>query len=84
MQETVGWIGVGSMGHRMSRHLGNAGYPLLVADAASTERAPEGDSIAHTNAEVAARAATIFLSLPDGAVSQTVARELAAAPDRKA
>jgi 3-hydroxyisobutyrate dehydrogenase-like beta-hydroxyacid dehydrogenase len=84
MQETIGWIGVGSMGHRMSRHLGNAGYPLLVADAASTERAPKGASIAHTNAEVAARAATIFLSLPDGAVSQTVARELAAAPDRKA
>jgi len=84
MQETIGWIGVGSMGHRMSRHLGNAGYPLLVADAVSTERAPEGASIAQTNAEVAARAATIFLSLPDGAVSQTVARELAAAPDRKA
>jgi len=84
MQETIGWIGVGSMGHRMSRHLGNAGYPLLVADAASTERAPKGASIAQTNAEVAARAATIFLSLPDGAVSQTVARELAAAPDRKA
>ncbi len=84
MQETIGWIGVGSMGHRMSRHLGNAGYPLLVADAASTERAPRGASIAQTNAEVAARAATIFLSLPDGVVSQAVARELAAAPDRKA
>jgi 3-hydroxyisobutyrate dehydrogenase len=84
MQETIGWIGVGSMGHRMSRHLGNAGYPLLVADAASTKRAPNGASIAKTNAEVAARAATIFLSLPDGAVSQTVARELAAAADRKA
>ena len=84
MQETIGWIGLGSMGHRMSRHLSNAGHPLLVADAASTERAPKGASIAQTNAEVAVRAATIFLSLPDGAVSQTVARELATAPDRKA
>ena len=84
MQETIGWIGLGSMGHRMSRHLGNAGYPLLVADAASTERAPKGANIAKTNAEVAARAATIFLSLPDGVVSQTVARELATAPNRKA
>ena len=84
MQETIGWIGLGSMGHRMSRHLGNAGYPLLVADAASTERAPKGASIAQTNAEVAVRAATIFLSLPDGVVSQTVARELATAPDRQA
>jgi 3-hydroxyisobutyrate dehydrogenase-like beta-hydroxyacid dehydrogenase len=84
MQETIGWIGVGSMGHRMSRHLGNAGYPLLVADAVSTERAPKGAGIAKSNAEVAARAATIFLSLPDGVVSQTVARELAAARNRKA
>jgi 3-hydroxyisobutyrate dehydrogenase len=33
---------------------------------------------------VATRAATIFLSLPDGVVSQTVARELAAARNRKA
>ena len=23
MKETIGWIGVGSMGHRMSRHLAN-------------------------------------------------------------
>lgn len=84
MQETIGWIGVGSMGHRMSRHLSNAGYPLLVADAASTERAPKGARIAQCNAEVAARAAIVFLSLPDGVVSQTVARELASAPDRKA
>src|SRR5262245_55690317 len=82
MRETIGWIGVGSMGHRMSRHLANAGYPLLVADAVSTQRAPKGADIARSNAEVAARAATIFLSLPDGVVSQTVAGELAAAGDR--
>ena len=54
MKETIGWIGVGSMGHRMSRHLGVAGYPLVVADAASTERAPAGAAIAKSNAEVAA------------------------------
>ena len=83
MRETIGWIGVGSMGHRMSRHLASAGYPLLVADAASTERAPKGADIAGSNAEVAARAATIFLSLPDGVVSQTVTREIATAPGRK-
>ena len=65
MKETIGWIGVGSMGHRMSRHLHKAGYPLVVADAMSTERAPEGASIAKSNAEVAARAATVILSLPD-------------------
>ena len=48
MKETIGWIGIGSMGHRMSRHLVAAGYPLVVADAAQivgeralSELAPE-------------------------------------------
>ena len=43
-----------------------AGYPLVVADAVSTERAPAGATIAKSNAEVAAQADTIILSLPDG------------------
>jgi 3-hydroxyisobutyrate dehydrogenase len=83
MKETIGWIGVGSMGHRMSRHLAAAGYPLVVADAVSTERAPPGASVAKSNAEVAERAETVILSLPDGKVSLAVAQELAAAPKRK-
>ena len=83
MKETIGWIGVGSMGHRMSRHLGAAGYPLVVADAASTERAPAGAVVARSNAEVAQRADTVILSLPDGKVSEAVARELAAAKSRR-
>jgi 3-hydroxyisobutyrate dehydrogenase-like beta-hydroxyacid dehydrogenase len=82
MKETIGWIGVGSMGHRMSRHLGAAGHPLVVADAASTARAPEGTAVARTNAEVAARAETVILSLPDGTASVAVAREMAAATPR--
>ena len=83
MAGTIGWIGVGSMGHRMSRHLTAAGHPLVVADAVSTERAPEGAKIAKSNAEVAALADTIILSLPDGSVSEAVAREIAAASPRK-
>lgn len=83
MTETIGWIGIGSMGHRMSRHLVDAGHPLVVADAASTERAPPGATIAKSNAEVAALANTIILSLPDGNVSQAVAREIAATSARK-
>jgi 3-hydroxyisobutyrate dehydrogenase len=84
MADTIGWIGVGSMGHRMSRHLVAAGHSLVVADAASTERAPPGARIATGNAEVAALAETVILSLPDGNVSQAVAREIAAAAPRKA
>jgi 3-hydroxyisobutyrate dehydrogenase len=83
MTETIGWIGIGSMGHRMSRHLVTAGHSLVVADAASTERAPPGVTIAKSNAEVAGLAETVVLSLPDGSVSQAVAREIAGASPRK-
>jgi 3-hydroxyisobutyrate dehydrogenase-like beta-hydroxyacid dehydrogenase len=84
MTETIGWIGLGQMGHRMSRHLADAGHALVVADAASTEKAPPGSKVAKSNAEVAALADTIILSLPDGNVSQTVARDIASASPRKA
>ena len=84
MKETIGWIGLGQMGHRMSRHLATAGHALVVADAATTERAPPGVRVAKSNAGVAAEADTVILSLPDGNVSQAVAREIAAASPRKA
>ena len=78
MKETIGWIGIGSMGHRMSKHLAKAGYPLVMADAVSTKLAPPGATIAKSNAEVAEKADVIILSLPDGSVSEAVAREIAA------
>lgn len=84
MGETIGWIGVGSIGHRMARHLAKAGHALVVADAGSTARAPEGSKIAKSNAEVAASTETVILSLPDGKISVAVAREIANAPGRKA
>jgi 3-hydroxyisobutyrate dehydrogenase len=83
MKETIGWIGVGSMGHRMSRHLVEAGYAVVVADAVSTERAPPGTTVAKSNAEVAKQADIIILSLPDGNVSQAVAKEIAATSPRR-
>src|SRR5678810_765726 len=83
MKETIGWIGVGSMGHRMSRHLVAAGHALVVADAVSTEKAPPQARVAGSNAEVAALADMIILSLPDGRASEAVARELATASPRR-
>jgi 3-hydroxyisobutyrate dehydrogenase len=83
MADTIGWIGIGSMGHRMIQHLAKAGHALVVADAASTERAPPQARVANSNAEVAALADTIILSLPDGSVSERVAREIAEASPRK-
>ena len=46
MTGTLGWIGIGSMGHRMTRHLVAAGHKLIVADAVSTERAPADAKVA--------------------------------------
>jgi 3-hydroxyisobutyrate dehydrogenase len=83
MTETIGWIGLGQMGHRMSRHLANAGHALVVADAATTERAPPGSRVAGSNAEMAAQADIVILSLPDGTVSEAVAREIAGASPRR-
>lgn len=84
MKETIGWIGVGSIGHRMAKHLAKAGYRLVVADAGSTARAPEGSTIAKSNAEVAQAAEIVILSLPDGKVSEKVAAEIAETRNAKA
>lgn len=84
MTGTIGWIGVGSIGHRMARHLATAGHTLVVADAASTAKAPAGATIAASNEEVAAKSDLIILSLPDGKISLKVAQEIAAAKGRRA
>jgi 3-hydroxyisobutyrate dehydrogenase len=83
MTDAIGWIGLGNMGHRMSRHLAAAGHQLVVADFAGTERAPAGAETAQSNASVGQRAETVILSLPDGAATLAVARELAGAKQRR-
>ena len=79
---TIGWIGLGQMGHRMARHVAEAGYPMIVADAASTELAPKKVSHAGSNGEVGAQASVVVLSVPDGAASLAVCRDLIAAQPR--
>ncbi|MCH8238384.1 MAG: NAD(P)-dependent oxidoreductase [Proteobacteria bacterium] len=78
-----GFAGLGQMGGPMAANMAAAGFDLLVHDKAGTaERAPEGAKPAATLAELAAKAQTLFLSLPDGAATLGVARELAAMEDR--
>lgn len=80
-----GFLGLGQMGGPMAAHIATAGFPLIAYDKAGTpERLPAGATAAASVADVARAADTIFLSLPDGAVSVAVARELAATPGRRA
>lgn len=79
----MGWIGLGQMGHRMARHVADAGYPLIVADAQSTDLAPDGAMIAGSNGEVGEKAEIVVLSVPDGSASLTVCRDLIAARPRR-
>ena len=83
MAETVGWIGVGSMGSRMAANLAKGGYHLVVADKMSTEHAPAGSTIAVSNTEVAQAAEIVVLSVPAGLDSLMIAEELIAAPNGK-
>ena len=82
---TIGFIGLGEMGGRMARRLAGAGRALAVHDAAgAAARAPDGAAICESSPEVAARAETVLLSLPDGDAVRAVAAEIAAAPGRAA
>ncbi len=78
----IGWIGLGQMGHRMAGNVAAAGYPMVVADATSTELAPKGAHIATCNREVGERAEIVLLSVPDGAASLAVCRDLIQADSR--
>lgn len=80
----LGFIGLGQMGGPMAANIAKAGFELTVFDKAGTaERAPPGAALADSVEDAAAQAETLFLSLPDGRVSIAVARQIAAAPERR-
>jgi 3-hydroxyisobutyrate dehydrogenase len=82
-QEPIGFIGLGNMGRHMAANLVNAGHDLVVFDIAGTaERAPPGAHVAAGTGDVASRVHTVFLSLPDGAVSASVAEEIVSVENR--
>ncbi len=78
MNETpFGFIGLGNMGGHMAANLHKNGTPLVVFDKAGTAaRAPGGAPPAESAGDVATRAETVFLCLPDGAVVHEVIFEL--------
>tara|TARA_Y100000588_G_C14087072_1_gene852754 strand:+ start:120 stop:980 length:861 start_codon:yes stop_codon:yes gene_type:complete len=83
MKDTVGWIGLGSMGSRMAWNLSKSGYPMIVADKLTTKSAPAGARIAQDNLQLASEAETIILSVPAGPDTLEIAQEFLIARDRK-
>ncbi|HEY8527606.1 MAG TPA: NAD(P)-dependent oxidoreductase [Acidimicrobiales bacterium] len=76
----VGFVGLGSMGSVLAGNLVAAGHAVVAHDAHAPERTPAGATHVPAVAEVARRAAVVVLSLPDGAASEQVARQVVAVP----
>ena len=82
---TFGFLGLGQMGGPMAANVANAGFELWVFDPAGTaERAPPKAKIASDLEDVFRKADTVFISVPNGAVSKAIAADVAKIADRKA
>ena len=82
--DDFGFVGLGNMGRPMATNLVNSGRAVVVHDAAGTQaRAPRGAKLAASNAALAAAVEVVHLCVPDGRASESIAREVAAAPDRR-
>jgi 3-hydroxyisobutyrate dehydrogenase len=79
---TVGFVGLGNMGSVLAANLVQTGHAVVAHDALGPERAPAGATHLSSVADVARRAPVVVLSLPDGAASQQVVREILAVVDR--
>lgn len=80
---TVGFVGLGNMGSVLAANLVQRGNDVVTHDVAGPGRSPEGAAFADSLAELASRSEVAVLSLPDGDVSETVARQLVDAPRRR-
>ena len=82
MTYRYGFIGLGQMGQPMAENIAKGGFDLTVFDAAGThERAPAKSKPADSLADIVTVADVLFLSLPDGAVSLSVAKDIARLPN---
>ena len=82
--EGIGFIGLGNMGRPMASNLVKSGLDVVVHDAAGTQaRAPEGVKLAASTASLAGRVEAIHLCVPNGRASESIAREIAGATDRR-
>ncbi|HXK21398.1 MAG TPA: NAD(P)-dependent oxidoreductase [Myxococcota bacterium] len=77
----IGFVGLGNMGSALAANLVGAGFDVVAHDL-RPDRCPPGAEHATSVGEVARRASVIVLSLPDGAASERVARDLLAVGER--
>ena len=81
----IGFVGLGNMGGPMATNLARSGRAVVVHDAAGTQaRAPQGATLAASNAALAGAVEVIHMCVPDGRASESIAREIAGAADRRA
>lgn len=81
---TVGLVGLGNMGSVLAANLVGAGHDVVTYDVDGPDRNPRGATFATDVPAVAGRADVVVLSLPDGAASEQVARDIAGVPGRRA
>ncbi|MBW0115028.1 NAD(P)-dependent oxidoreductase [Pseudonocardia abyssalis] len=73
-EKTVGFVGLGNMGGRMTRRLVDAGFEVVGFDPRPGAAEAVGATPAADPAEVARRARVLLLSLPDSRVVEPVVR----------
>jgi 3-hydroxyisobutyrate dehydrogenase-like beta-hydroxyacid dehydrogenase len=79
----VGVVGLGNMGSALASNLAQQGHDVVAHDAAGPERAPEGVTHVPDVADLSRRVDVVVFSLPDGAASEQVAREILAVTGRR-
>ncbi|MBA2451278.1 MAG: NAD(P)-dependent oxidoreductase [Chloroflexi bacterium] len=83
-EQVLGFVGLGRMGGPMAGRLAVAGHRVIGFDLAGAHgRLPEGAVAAASVEAVVGAAEIVFLSLPDGAASLAVCRQIADAPERR-
>lgn len=83
MSTVVGFIGLGNMGGALAENLVKAGHTVVAHDAVGADRNVAGATWADDVATVARQTDFIVFSLPDGRISELVARQVVAAEGRR-
>jgi 3-hydroxyisobutyrate dehydrogenase len=80
---TVGFIGLGKMGGPMAANVATAAPGLVCFDMAGTEARMPSEAVAATSiSDLARRCTTVLISVPDGAATLSVAREIVSSDGR--